>query len=368
MRYYVIAGEKSGDLYGGRLIQTLKAIDPKAVVRGLGGKHMAAAGAELMASYGDMAVMGLRFLARLRKLYRFLQLCKQDLSRFTPDAVILIDYGGFNLRIAAFAKKKNCKVFYYVPPKVWAWRANRIRLLAAHVDHVFAILPFEKEFYARHGYDRVTYVGHPLVDEVKPHQRPDTGMTNYLMVDRPIIALLPGSRVQEVERILPYMVQLAQSLPAYQLIVAGVSELPSELYKSATDIPGIIVVYDQTYDVLSRAHIAIVTAGTATLEAALFNVPQVVVYKTDRWTYYLARYLLRIRYISLVNILANRQVVPELIQGQLSVSSLLTVVKQLLNLDQEREAQWLGYEQIRSQLGNGDVAQGVAADIVSYLR
>jgi lipid-A-disaccharide synthase len=363
MRYYIIAGEKSGDIYGGRLTQALQKVDPEAVVRGLGGKCMQQAGAELLADYHELAVMGLRVLASFKKLYGYFRACQQDILHFKPHAIILIDYAGFNLRIAQFAKKKGFKVFYYVPPKVWAWQAHRINTIKASVDHVFAIFPFEKAFYARYGYEQVSYLGHPLVDEVTSYFLQPSSLTLLKALKQPLIALLPGSRVQEVEKIFPHMVTLARGMPTYQFVVAALSELPAALYKLAEGVENITMVYDQTHALLSQARVAVITAGTASLEALFFNIPQVVVYKTDCGTYNLAKYCLKIPYLSLVNILAEEAAVEELIQHALTAPRLQAAVEGLLLGEHERGRQLAAYEQVRSQLGKGGVAERVAQGI-----
>ncbi|OJW71555.1 MAG: lipid-A-disaccharide synthase [Candidatus Amoebophilus sp. 36-38] len=367
MRYYIIAGEKSGDIYGSRLAQALQQIDPKAVCRGWGGNQMQQAGIELVVHYRELAVMGLRFLGIFRKLYTYLKYCQKDIAAFNPDAVILIDYSGFNLRIAKFAKKKHIKTFYYISPKLWAWNASRIHTIKAYVDRIFSIFPFEKKFYEQYDYQAVTYVGNPLLEEIESYKKDPYFIANNHLDKRPIIALLPGSRIQEISSLLPIMLTLAPSLPGYQFIVAAISELPPHLYLPVEHIPNVRIVYDRMHDVLAHAHLAIVTSGTATLETAYLNVPQVVIYKTDRFTYHIAKWLVKLRYISLVNILAEKEVIRELIQDKLTPITLLHAVNELINAPDCREKQLASYESIRNLLGKDKASTNVAYQIVESL-
>lgn len=366
MRYYIITGEKSGDIHGSKLIQGLRKLDKQAICRGWGGSHMEQAGAELVAHYSKLAVMGLNIVKKLFKLIGYLQYCKKDILQFKPDAVILIDYGGFNLRIAKFAKLQGLRVFYYIPPKVWAWKAQRIYQLKAYVDWIYTIFPFEKEFYAKHDCHHVTYVGNPSIEEVTLYQQQHIVSPPHTAI-KPMIALLPGSRLQEVKRMLPIMLSIVPQLLEYQFIVAAVSGLPPEVYQSASKTPGVKVLYDQPYDILSCASAAIVTSGTATLETALFRVPQVVVYQTDRFTYLLAKRLVKLRYISLVNILANKEVVRELIQQQLTKKNLLEATTEILHYPGLKQKQLVDYEAISLQLGAQQASMQTAASIFQYL-
>lgn len=363
MRYYIIAGEKSGDMHGGKFLQALRQLDKQAICRGWGGNHMEQAGAELVVHYSELAVMGLNIGRSLRKLMRYLQYCKKDMLQFKPDAIILIDYAGFNLRIAKFAKSQGLKVFYYIPPKIWAWNSKRVYQLKTYVDWIYTIFPFEKDFYAQYNCHNVTYVGNPSVEEVALYHQ------QHILdpATKPIIALLPGSRAQEIKRILPIMLSLVPQLPGYQFIVAAVSELSQELYQSAIETPGVQIIYDQTYAILSRATAAIVTSGTATLETALFKVPQVVVYKTDWLTYRLAKWLIKLPYISLVNILAGKEVVRELIQDQLTTTNLLHTLNEVIHPTTWRNQQLAGYEVISNKLGKSHAAEKVAQRIVQEL-
>lgn len=366
MRYYLIAGEKSGDMHGGRLIQALRELDKQAVCRGWGGGCMEQAGAEVVVPYSKLAAMGLPIAQVFGKLIRYIQYCKRDLLQFKPDAVILIDYAGFNLRMAKFAKLQGFKVFYYIPPKVWAWNPSRIHQLKAYVDWIYTIFPFEKEFYAKNDCHHVTYVGNASLEEVMLYCQQDA-LPPFHTGSQPMIALLPGSRPQEVKRILPIMLSVVPRLPHYQFTVAAVSELPRELYQSATRTPRVQVIYDQTYAILSQASAAIVTSGTATLEAALLNVPQVVVYQTDRLTYLIAKHLVKLSYISLVNILAEKEIARELIQHQLTTDNLLGAIEEVIHDTAFRQQQIASYQTIRAKLGENKASIYTAQSIVKYV-
>jgi lipid-A-disaccharide synthase len=364
MRYYIIAGEKSGDMHGGRLIQALRQVDKQAIYRGWGGSQMEQAGAELVVHYRELAVMGFNIAKSLFKFIEYLKYCKKDILQFKPDAVILIDYAGFNLRIAKFAKSQGLKVLYYIPPKVWAWNSRRVHQLKDYVDWIYAIFPFEKDFYAQYNCHHVTYVGNPSVEEVALYHQQHVAPKP---ATKRMIGLLPGSRPQEIRRLLPTMLTLIPHLPDYQFVVAAVSELPQELYQLAIDTPGVQVIYDQTYAILSRASAAIVASGTATLETALFQVPQVVVYQTDRFTYFIAKYLVKLRYISLVNILAGKEVVRELIQHQLTTKNLLKTMEEIIYNTAFRQEQLESYEAIIDSLGEQKASISTAQSIVKHL-
>lgn len=366
MRYYIVAGEKSGDIYGGRLIQALKQEDPQAEFRCWGGECMQQAGGTLVVHYRGLALMGLAFLCSLRKLFSYLRYCQKDLLNFQPDVVILIDYAGFNLRIARFAKKHHVKTFYYVSPKVWAWNYRRVHKIKAYVDRMFSIFPFEQDFYKQYDY-AVDYVGNPLVEQVKFHRTHPNFWAACQLDGRPMIALLPGSRVQEVSHILPIMLSVVPVLCTYQFVVAAIQDIPDRLYEEARRAASVRLVYDQPYDVLAHAHAAVVTAGTATLEAALFNVPQVVVYKTDALTHRLAKWLIKLRYISLVNILAGKAVVSELVQHHCNTKMLLKSLRKIMGDTPYRQAQLASYQSIQQALGETQASKQAAQLMVQYL-
>ncbi|MEM1136729.1 MAG: lipid-A-disaccharide synthase, partial [Bacteroidota bacterium] len=284
MKYYLIAGEKSGDLHAANLIKHLKKYDNQAVFRGWGGEEMEAAGLDLVKHYKETAFMGfLEVFLNLHKISGFIKLCKKDIAAWQPDVVILVDYAGFNLRIARFAKGAGFTVYYYISPKLWAWGQKRALKIKKYVDRLFAIMYFEKEFYKKFDYNNVDYVGNPVLDAVSNFKPDKNFLEKNQLIQKPIIAILPGSRKQEVTNILHKTLALQKRFPTYQFVIAGVSQLPEAVYQSAKE-KNISVIFDQTYNLLSYAEAAIVTSGTATLETAMFYVPQVVVYQTSKIT------------------------------------------------------------------------------------
>ncbi len=329
MKYYIIAGEASGDLHGSNLIKELKKLDQDSSIRSWGGDMMQAAGATVVKHYRDLAFMGFTEVIRnLPTILDNLKFCKEDISSFNPDVIILVDYPGFNLRIAKWAKEKGYKVIYYISPQVWAWKESRVKTIRKTVDKMLVILPFEKEFYRKWDY-KVSYVGHPLVqvvnDFLATHQ-------DKIKKDLPIIALLPGSRKQEISKKLPIMLEAAKNFPGYHFIIAKASSLDDEFYKPfIKDHPNVSSVRNETYRLLASSTAALVTSGTATLETALFGVPEVVCYKGSSISYQIAKRLIKIKYISLVNLIMDRQVVTELIQDQLTPGNLVMELDKLLH-------------------------------------
>ncbi len=332
MKYYIIAGERSGDLHGGNLVKSLRKNDQQAELRGFGGEEMELAGVKLSVHYRELAFMGFISLATsLFKIFKFIGFCKKDILEFKPDAVILIDYGGFNLRIAEFAKGKGITVLYYIPPKVWAWYQSRAWKLKANVDRMFVILPFEKAFYKKYDY-AVEYVGNPVLDAIKAFKaNPDFLSKHGIDSKRKIVALLPGSRKIELKLIVPLMAEVAGANKELQFIVAAVSNLPVELYRALKGKSNVTFVEGETYDLLNHADAAIVTSGTATLETALFKVPQVVVYKTNALEYFIASSLVKVKFISLVNLIAGKEVVREMIQANATKELVQSELNKLLN-------------------------------------
>jgi len=315
MRYYLIAGERSGDLHGSNLIKSLRQRDSDSVMQGFGGDFMKQAGMQLSMHYDKMAFMGfVAVLANLRTISKNLAFCKQDILSFKPDVIILIDYAGFNMRIAKFAKENGLKVFYYISPKVWAWNTKRAWKLKANVDRMFCILPFEKDFFKTFDWS-VDYVGNPVLDAIKAFQpNADFLKNNGISTNKKIIALLPGSRKIELERMIPTMAEVVKRNPEYQFIVAAVKGLPVQLYKPLRDIASVKFVYDGTYDLLKIARAAIVTSGTATLETGLFKIPQAVIYRAAAIEYAIGIRFVKVKFISLVNLVANREVIKEFLQ------------------------------------------------------
>ncbi len=368
MRYYLIAGEKSGDVHAGKLMQALQTCDQTVVARGIGGGHMQRAGVQLLVHYKQLTFMGFNITKLFKTLRTYLTHCKQDILIFQPDAVILVDYAGFNFRIAKFAKAHHLKVFYYIPPKVWAWHTQRINTLKAYVDWIYTILPFEKAFYQKHNVTNVTYVGHPSLEDIATYQQTIPMPRLDDAVSTASIALLPGSRPQEVKKILPTMLAIVNKLPTCQFVVGAVSELPVDLYQAAKDTPGVEVVYDRTYHILSHASVAVVASGTATLEAACLKVPQIVVYKTDPLTYWIAKHVLKVKYIAIVNILADKAIVPELIQHAYTAKQLLHTLEHILQHPDTREKQLSHYAHILNTLDKYNTSMRTAKHIVNYLQ
>jgi len=370
MRYYLIAGERSGDLHGSNLIRSLKKVDGEAVFRCWGGEYMQEAGADLAVHYNHLAIMGfIEVLLYFRKILHYLRFCKKDILHFQPDVVILIDFAGFNLRIASFLKKKGIRVYYYISPKVWAWNTGRARKIKRLVDKMFVILPFEKDFYRQFDLD-VDYVGNPVVDAVRKHE-PDNSFLNQreILNREKYIALLPGSRKQELESVLPYLIQLASSFRDVQFILAGIKSLPPQLYAEVDQASNIAIVYDRTYDVLAFAQAAVVTSGTATLETALWEVPQVVIYRSNSpITVLIARMVIKVKFISLVNLIAGREVVRELIQKNLTQEHLHAEVDRLYTDEAYRNRILSDYAEVRNILGNEPVSEKAAVLMMKYLR
>ncbi|PIQ22376.1 MAG: lipid-A-disaccharide synthase [Cytophagales bacterium CG18_big_fil_WC_8_21_14_2_50_42_9] len=368
MKYYIIAGERSGDLHGASLMRELKNQDPEAVFRCWGGDMMQQVGGELVRHYKDMAFMGfIEAAANLPTIVRFLKECKADILQFKPDVVILVDYAGFNLRIAKFAKVQGIKVFYYISPKIWAWNQGRVHNIKKIVDRMFVILPFEEEFYERFDY-KVDYIGNPISDTVKAHLPSTDFISRNKLNNKPIIAVLPGSRKQEIERILFIMLSVLPAFREYQFVVAAVSNLSQDYYENFNRDSNIKIVYDQTYDLLGHAQAALVTSGTATLETALFNVPQVVCYTTSFISYWIGRSVIKVPYISLVNLIANKTVVKELIQNELTGRNIIAELKKILFDKTYIRQQMEGYQALREKLGEANAAAKAAQLMVGYLK
>lgn len=369
MRYYLVAGERSGDLHGGNLIKALKKQDSEAEFRCFGGDDMASAGAKLAAHYEKLAFMGmLEILFNYGKIVHYLRLCKDDIFQYQPDVVILIDYSGFNLKIAKFCKEHGLKVFYYISPKIWAWNQKRAWKIKALVDRMFVILPFEKDFYDKYRW-KVDYVGNPVLDAVNKHQPNDDFRKEHgISEDQPIIALLPGSRKQELKKIIPLMAKVIDKFPGNTFIVAGVKNLSPKLYQRVKAQPNVKVIYGETYDLLHHSRAAIVTSGTATLETALWHVPQAVVYKTNWINYLLGRLLIKVPYLSLINLINGEEVIKEFIQGEANVQSVGNELTRLLTDKKHRKLILNDYKKMRNILGDRSAAENTAQLINRYLR
>jgi lipid-A-disaccharide synthase len=366
MRYYIIAGEASGDLHGANLMKALKNLDTKADFRFFGGDLMQAQGGTLVKHYADMAFMGfLEVLMNLRTVLKNISFCKQDVLAYQPDVLILVDFPGFNLKIADFAKKNNIKVYYYISPKVWAWNQKRVLKIKKVVDKMFCILPFEVDFYKKWGME-VDYVGNPLLDAIAAFTPQNDFLTRHNLGDKKIIALLPGSRKQELQYLLPDMLAVADKLPEYQFVIAGAPSFNQEHYDTFLNGRHIPVLFGATYDLLHHAHAALVTSGTATLETALFKVPEVVLYKGGKISIAIARMLVKIRFISLVNLIMDEEVVKELIQEDCNAEQILKELKPLLD-GEKRVLQLQQYQLLADKMGLPGASEKTAKLIHEYL-
>ncbi len=378
MRYYIIAGEASGDLHGSNLIKEIKKLDTAADFRTWGGDKMQAAGATVVKHYRDLAFMGfIEVVKNLRTIFRNLDFCKEDILAYKPDTLILIDYPGFNLRIAQWAKTKGIKVIYYISPQVWAWKENRVKIIKHCVDKMLVILPFEKEFYKKWNYE-VEYVGHPLVEVIEEFgiRNSESGVknvensfpnsqspiTNSQNTNSPIIALLPGSRKQEILKKLPIMLKVAKHFPDHTFVVAKAPGLDEDFYNDLLKpYQNVSWVVNKTYELLSQAKAALVTSGTATLETALFGVPEVICYKGSPVSYQIAKRLIKIKYICLVNLIMDKEVVKELIQNELTVDNLKYELEQLLTNKTKQQQLQKDYADLKILLSAGGHASANAA-------
>jgi lipid-A-disaccharide synthase len=362
MRYYIIAGEASGDLHGSNLVKSIHRQDAHADVHCWGGDKMEAAGATLVKHYRDLAFMGfVEVLMHLRTIMGNISFCKIDIAAYRPDVLVLIDYPGFNLRIAEWAKQQGIKVVYYISPQVWAWKEGRVKQIKRDVDRMLVILPFEQDFYKKWDFP-VTYVGHPLI-EVVAHEKAIAPAP--LPNDKPIIALLPGSRAQEIKVKLPIMLEMTDRFPQYRFAVAQAPSQPDELYREIIDNKDVLLVKGKTYDLLKQAKAGLITSGTATLETALFGVPQVVCYKGNSISFWLATKLVSVKYISLVNLIMDKPVVTELIQTELTPDNLERELKKLLIDGPDRDAVLADYRELWHKLGSRPASENAAAEIVA---
>jgi lipid-A-disaccharide synthase len=369
LKYYLIAGERSGDLHGSNLIKAIRQHDPHAECRAWGGNLMQEAGATLVQHYDQMAFMGLwEVIKNVFTIKKFLQQCKDDIVAWQPDVVVLIDYGGFNMKIARFAKENGIKTFYYISPKVWAWNQRRALNIKRFVDKMFVILPFEKEFFKKFDYE-VDYVGNPLLDAIEGFSPNPNFTTLYQLNPSKTVALLPGSRRQEVVHILPMMLEVSTQFPEYQFVLAKVSNLPEAFYADMLKgYPHVRTITDDTYNLLSVAKAALVTSGTATLETALFGVPQVVCYKTSWLTAYIARKVMTVQYLSLVNLIANKEVVKEIVQEDMTAANVAKQLAVLLPNDSLQRQQVLAdYANIKTTMGGAGASERAGELMVKYV-
>jgi lipid-A-disaccharide synthase len=375
MKYYIIAGEASGDMHGANLMKHVMGYDTKADFRFFGGDMMKSAGGSLVRHYSEMSYMGIwEVISNIGKISRNIILCKKDIIQFNPDVIILIDYAGFNLRIAKYAKSHNLRVYYYILPKLWAWGKSRAKKIRKYIDKRYVILPFEVKFYNQLNI-YVEFYGNPLVDQIENFKRSSKSSKDFRNInrlsDKPIIALLAGSRKQEIDRCLPEMIAITKHYPDYQFVVAGAVSIEEEYYNRILHNTNVKIVHNQTYPLLTQSSAAVVTSGTATLETALFNVPQVVIYKTSSFSYYFGQLLVLIKVIhvnffSLVNIILNKEAVKELLQFKLAENIKKELDKMLFNRNYKEEM-IKNYKELRSIIGKPEASKQIAKSIVDSL-
>lgn len=374
MKYYIIAGEASGDLHASNLVRELKKKDPEAEVRGWGGDLMRDAGVSIVRHYKDTAIMGfVNVLRKLGTLKANIRYCREDIRKWNPDVVILVDYAGFNLRIARFAKRIGLKVFYYISPKLWAWNTGRVKQIKRYVDRMYTIFPFETEFYRHYDYP-VYYGGNPLVDAIASRPCQEETFADFIhangLPDRPIIALLAGSRKQELKYVLPMMLRMVPYFPEYQFVIAGAPSMAAEDYAPYVKNVPVHIVYGETYRLVSQAKAALVTSGTATLETALLRTPQVVCYNGEapRLSYFLFKTVVKVKYISLVNLIYGGEAVKELMMQYLTEDNLRRELSRILTDASAREKMLNAYDEIIRRLGAPGASARFAGMMVEALR
>jgi lipid-A-disaccharide synthase len=371
MKYFLIAGEQSGDLHGSNLVRGLKQHDSNAEVFCWGGDLLEAAGAKVLKHYKELAFMGfVAVVKNLGTISKNIKLCIQQITETQPDVVIFIDYPGFNLRIAAWAKNNGFRTFYYISPKLWAWNEGRVKKVKKYIDRMFIIFPFEVDFYKKHGI-RVEYLGNPLVDETEKRIvsfPSDAEIRKELQIgDKPVIALLAGSRKHEIELVLPQMKKVMKHFPEHQFVLAGVKNISDELYLKIIGASGIKLIKDKTYEILKIADAALVTSGTATLETAIIGIPQVVCYKGDFFSMLIAWMVIKVKYISLVNLIMGSEVIKELVQYDLTGKNLVYELKSILHNGEKREKMLSDYNSLKEIIGPSGASSRVAEQMVREL-
>ena len=369
MKYYIIAGEASGDLHGANLMKALYEKEPNAEIRFWGGDLMQNVGGTMVKHYRELAFMGfLEVILNLKTILSNIKICKRDIETFQPDVLIFIDYPGFNMRIATWAKARNIPTHYYISPQIWAWKENRIKAIKRDVDFMYVILPFEKDFYEKKHHFSVHFVGHPLIDAIADRTEISDAQfrKDNALNEKSIIALLPGSRKQEIAKMLSIMLSVVNDFPDYQFVIAGAPSQEYEFYENFLNNENVKFIANKTYDLLSHSHAALVTSGTATLETALFNVPEVVCYKGSWVSYQIAKRILTLKYISLVNLIMDKEVVKELIQEELTTKNLIIELNKILNTD-GRAKLLKEYAQLKQNLGGEGASKKTAALIINSL-
>ncbi|MGV6827793.1 MAG: lipid-A-disaccharide synthase [Flavobacteriales bacterium] len=370
MKYYLIAGEASGDLHGANLIKELKKKDPQAVFHVWGGDLMEQAGGKLIKHYKDLAFMGfLEVILNLKTIFKNIAFCKKDIETFKPDVILYIDYPGFNMRIAKWAKQKGYKNHYYISPQIWAWKEGRIKAIKKDIDAMYVILPFEKDFYEKKHQFPVHFVGHPLIDAIadRTQVNPETFIKENKLDHRPIIALLPGSRKQEISKMLNIMLSITDDFKDYQFVIAGAPSQDLSFYQPFLQQKNVHLLLNKTYDLLSIANAALVTSGTATLETALFKVPQVVCYKSSWFSYEIGKSIVKLKYISLVNLILDKEVVTELIQTNFNTKNLKKELHKILD-EYNRAVLFLDYYDLEKKLGGKGASEKTAALIFDAIK
>ncbi|NQY07315.1 MAG: lipid-A-disaccharide synthase [Flavobacteriaceae bacterium] len=367
MKYYILVGEASGDLHASNMMKAILKEDPQADFRFWGGDLMTSVGGTLVSHYKERAFMGfIEVITNLRKIFGFIKFCKKDVAEYQPDVIVLVDNSGFNLRIAEWAKQEGFKTAYYISPQVWASRAGRVKAIKRDVDKMFVILPFEKEFYSKYHYE-VEFVGHPLIDAIagrKPVDQKQFRATHGLD-NKEIIALLPGSRKQEISKMLSVMLSVVDDFSEYQFVIAGAPSQDKSFYEQFITNENVAFVDNKTYDVLCVSKAALVTSGTATLESALFKVPQVVCYKGSWLSYQIAKRIITLRFISLVNLIMDREVVKELIQGDFNTKSVKKELQKILDED-NRKQMFSDYFDLEQKLGGEGASENVAKGLQNF--
>jgi lipid-A-disaccharide synthase len=366
MKYYVIAGEASGDLHASNLVKAIKTLDKQAEIRAWGGDLLEKQGATLVKHYRDLAFMGFKeVIANLGTILKNITLCKNDIESWKPDVIIFVDYPGFNMRIAEWAKKKGFKTVYYISPQVWAWKEKRAEKLKRDIDKMIVILPFEEEFFGKYQYG-VEYVGHPLLDVIPEFKPTNDFRQRNGIGEKPIVAMLPGSRKQEILKKLPVMLQMQSFYPEYEFVIAGAPGQDASFYESIIGSRPARIVYGQTYDLLSHSYAAMVTSGTATLETALFEVPEVVCYKGSSFSYEIGKRLVKVPFISLVNLIMGGMVVKELIQYDMNEHTLKRELQKLLHNEQYRHEMIQHYKELKQKLGGTGASMRAARSIYDF--
>jgi len=368
MKYFIIAGEVSGDLHASNLIKALREEDREAEFSFWGGDLMEeASNTKALKHINELAFMGFLEVAQnISTILKNIKLCKQQIEDYKPDVLVLVDYPGFNLKMAKHAHKKGIQVFYYISPKIWAWKQKRVYTIKENVDHMFTILPFETDFYNRYGVE-VDYIGNPLMDPIERFQNKEI-KEHFGADDKPTIALLPGSRMQELKLILPDMLAMVNEFPNHQFVLAGTKNLPKEIYQELIGDKNVELVFDKTYDILHQSEAALVASGTATLETALLNIPQVVCYKANPVSYNIAKRLVTIKFISLVNLIMDREIVRELIQDELNPAQLKLGLTNILKGGSKRAQMLQDYSEMQTLVGDSGASSRAAKIMVNYLK